>query len=446
MAAGTGQKCAVNTRKSKEITADKDADSNTPGSLKRCEDENDLQRGKIPRAATRKTRPTRTKQTRNTGSSRTATRSKLRTRKNTRDEHNKQGSTSRQLEAIEKQKQNSNSNALNVSAGFSSISTWAVESVSVPGNRAVADSSTTSRISSLSYSESEQSPTPRQEKNETEIEATGSRTMSKATACTTTKASENVVAGTMTPDIMQLFQKDADGDTILHLAVAQGNQTLTQWLIQAMRQQTLDVYNNMRQTPLHLAVITQQAAVVKWLTDSGADVNLMDRNGQTSLHLACKNADVACVKAICEAVGGEKSRIKLDLRNFQGLAAVHIAALSGHREVIKLVLSLGANINAQDTNSGRTALHHAVESGRHHVVEYLMSRGARVNAQTFAGNTALHTATGREMDEMVKLLVTNGADVNIPNLEGDVPRVVRSSEMAKRQFQSSGGRGKKTKR
>ena len=58
--------------------------------------------------------------------------------------------------------------------------------------------------------------------------------------------------------------------------------------------------------------------MVKWLTESRADVNLMDRNGQTSLHLACKNADVACVKAICEAIGGEKSRVELDLRNFQG--------------------------------------------------------------------------------------------------------------------------------
>lgn len=88
-------------------------------------------------------------------------------------------------------------------------------------------------------------------------------------------------------------------------------------------------------------------------------------------------------------------------------------------------------IGCQDTNSGRVALHHAVESGRQNIVEFLLSHGARVNAQTFAGNTALHTATGRDMDEIVKLLVSKGADVNISNIEGDLPRVVHSSEMVR---------------
>ena len=62
------------------------------------------------------------------------------------------------------------------------------------------------------------------------------------------------------------------------------------------------------------------------------------------------------------------------------------------------------------------------------MAEYLISRGADVNKVTFAGNTALHTASGREMDQMAKLLVTHGANVNIANLEGDIPKVVRSSE------------------
>ena len=69
-----------------------------------------------------------------------------------------------------------------------------------------------------------------------------------------------------------------------------------------------------------------------------------------------------------------------------------------------------------------------MEAGKYHVVEYLISRGADVNKVTFAGNTPLHTASGREMDEMVKLLMTHGANVNIANLEGDIPKVVRTSE------------------
>ena len=61
------------------------------------------------------------------------------------------------------------------------------------------------------------------------------------------------------------------------------------------------------------------------------------------------------------------------------------------------------------------------------MAEYLLSRGADVNAVTYSRNTCLHTATGRDMDEMVKLLLKHGANVNLANLEGDIPKVVRSS-------------------
>ena len=69
-----------------------------------------------------------------------------------------------------------------------------------------------------------------------------------------------------------------------------------------------------------------------------------------------------------------------------------------------------------------------MEVGKYPVVEYLITRGADVNKVTFAGNTPLHTASGREMDDMAKLLMTHGANVNIANREGDIPKVVRTSE------------------
>lgn len=43
-----------------------------------------------------------------------------------------------------------------------------------------------------------------------------------------------------------------------------------------------------RQTPLHLAVITRQEAVVEDLLRAGADLTLLDRSGNSALHLAAK--------------------------------------------------------------------------------------------------------------------------------------------------------------
>ena len=72
-----------------------------------------------------------------------------------------------------------------------------------------------------------------------------------------------------------------------------------------------------------------------------------------------------------------------------------------------------------------------MEAGKQIIAEFLISRGADVNKKTFAGNTALHTASGRDMEYMVKLLMQNGANVNIANMEGDIPRVVRTSEQVR---------------
>lgn len=59
--------------------------------------------------------------------------------------------------------------------------------------------------------------------------------------------------------------------------------------------------------------------MVKWLLEAGADVNLMDRHGQTSIFLACQNVDVACMRAISDGIADDKSKVRLDLRNFQGV-------------------------------------------------------------------------------------------------------------------------------
>lgn len=249
-----------------------------------------------------------------------------------------------------------------------------------------------------------------------------------------------------TSPMPDLFAQDEDGDTFLHIAVVQGDQPLTDFFIQRMKSRGIDIFNKLRQTPLHLAVITHQIHMVRKLIEGGADVNLTDRHGQTALHLACQEGDANCVYAIRDVCKMGHGDIRLELKNSQGFSVLHVATLNGNKQLIATILDMGADINEQDANSGRTPLHHAVEARKYHVAEYLISRGADANKVTFAGNTPLHTASGREMDDMVRLLMSHGANVNIANLEGDIPKVVRTSEQAKRQFQSKHTDSKRRKR
>ena len=116
---------------------------------------------------------------------------------------------------------------------------------------------------------------------------------------------------------------------------------------------TLDIYNNLKQTPLHLAVITEQAHIVGKLTTAGANVNLPDRNGQTPAHLACQRSSIECIQELFKGA----NVVDLELRNFNGFTALHQAVFSGCPEAVCYLVEHGANVNCkvlttiQQTNS-----------------------------------------------------------------------------------------------
>lgn len=56
--------------------------------------------------------------------------------------------------------------------------------------------------------------------------------------------------------------------------------------------------NHLRQSPLHLAVITQQPKLIRKLLQAGADVTLQDRHGNTPLHLASQQHSPDCLRAL----------------------------------------------------------------------------------------------------------------------------------------------------
>jgi len=58
----------------------------------------------------------------------------------------------------------------------------------------------------------------------------------------------------------------------------------------------LDLQNyEFRQTALHLAILTDQPAVVRLLVNCGASCDIRDRHGNTALHLACSRGFIQCI-------------------------------------------------------------------------------------------------------------------------------------------------------
>ncbi|XP_074538924.1 B-cell lymphoma 3 protein homolog [Halichoeres trimaculatus] len=221
--------------------------------------------------------------------------------------------------------------------------------------------------------------------------------------------------------------QDEDGDTALHIAVVQGKRDFVYKMIQLLlsARRSPDIYNNLRQTPLHLAVITQQTNMVEALLSAGADPAALDRNGQTAIHLCCEYNQHDCLSVLLSC---SLSPMCLEMRNFEGLSPLHLAVLRGHKDLTRMLLDVGADINAMDIKSGQSPLIHAVETNNADMVHFLIERGCDVNSQSYSGNTALHSACGRGQVDTVRLLLKSGADSSLKNYHNDTPVMVAKNQ------------------
>lgn len=72
------------------------------------------------------------------------------------------------------------------------------------------------------------------------------------------------------------------------------------------------------QTPLHLAVITNQAEVCQHLLQSGCDPTLVDNRGDTPLHIACRHGNLLCFSVITQNCQKEHLRTMMAACNYNG--------------------------------------------------------------------------------------------------------------------------------
>ena len=97
----------------------------------------------------------------------------------------------------------------------------------------------------------------------------------------------------------------------------------------------------------------------------------------------------------------------MTLKGYEGRTSLSTAASCGHLDVVKYILSKGANINMVD-NSKYTPLHAASKEGHLHVVEYLVNAGADINAASHNSYTPLSTALIKGRQRIVEFLMTIG--------------------------------------
>ena len=121
-------------------------------------------------------------------------------------------------------------------------------------------------------------------------------------------------------------------------------------------------------------------------------------------HLAAKGNNSYAVIFFYEKLQNYfKEQLIIDFPNQYDVTPLHYACYYGSKEVIDLLLDLGANIKAIDSD-GNTCLHYAVKSKSIRAVKKLLVRGAKKNVKNKEGKTPFNIAFDLKKFELSDIL------------------------------------------
>ncbi|GBN14582.1 Serine/threonine-protein phosphatase 6 regulatory ankyrin repeat subunit B [Araneus ventricosus] len=213
---------------------------------------------------------------------------------------------------------------------------------------------------------------------------------------------------------LKIYQEE-NGQTPLHLAVIKGKTLAVRKLISLGA--NLSKMNKDGYAPLHLAVLHDRVSLIEDLIniDTESDVDILDRNGNTALHIAVLMGNANAVRALL--IEGANA----DLPNKEGSAPLHLAVIKGNAKVIDVLLKYVRKPNILDKNKFRP-LHLAVLYNQIGAIRKIGKlKGAKISYLNRDGDGALHLATKLRNLEAIEALLDSKANVNVKNSKGFSP-------------------------
>jgi hypothetical protein len=168
--------------------------------------------------------------------------------------------------------------------------------------------------------------------------------------------------------------KDPWGRTLLHLAVDSPNREIIKFLVESGADvEAADIY---AWTPLFRAIDKGRKEAAESLINNGADVGHGMEDGFRPVHLASSVGNAGLLELLLQ------KGANMDARDRYGLAPLHIAAAYGFRNLVELLISYKANLNSK-TIDGGSPIHFAQAGGNQDIADLLRSKGAKAESRKY---------------------------------------------------------------
>src|SRR5580658_4169649 len=192
-------------------------------------------------------------------------------------------------------------------------------------------------------------------------------------------------------------------------AAMNGNRQAVRTLLQ--RKANVNVPQIDGTTALHWAVRADDMETAELLIRAGANVSAANRSGATPMLLASINGNAAMIEKLIQAGADPNAALTKT-----GDRALMMTARTGKTGAVAVLLDHGAQVNAKESWGDTTALMWAVSEHHPAVVELLIDRGADVNARSkfvpsasgrgFEGTTPVAAKPGQPAEEFASGLLT----------------------------------------
>ncbi|QTG98974.1 ankyrin repeat domain-containing protein [Wolbachia pipientis] len=202
---------------------------------------------------------------------------------------------------------------------------------------------------------------------------------------------------------------DEYGYSPLRFAVENSNLQIVKYLVESGAD--LDIKYEKGFTPLHFAAVFGDLELARYLIDEeGVSFNVLDKYGRSPLHIASENGRIELVKYL---VGEKKANLNLQDKN--GMTPLHFVAENGHLGIVKFLIDKGADFFLRDRLFKSTPIEWAIHKRLDDIVKYLTEVKDRF------GFTYLHKAAWDGNLDLFKYLINHNADLYRVGKDGSSP-------------------------